>query len=86
VRREDDVVVLAAADVDRYAILARRAVTVVRRVLPRWDGSLVVEVPPRATGVDEALDVERGTFRNVAGVTAAADGSGGGGAARPRFP
>ncbi|GAA1475931.1 hypothetical protein GCM10009623_03770 [Nocardioides aestuarii] len=79
VRRDGAVVVMAAAGVDRYATLARRAVVVVRRVLPGWDGSLVVEVPRRASGVDDALAVERGTFRNVAGVTAAADGSDGGG-------
>ncbi len=78
VRREDSVVVLAASDADRYATLARRAVIVVRRVLPVWDGTLVIEVPRRAGGVDAALDVDRGTFRNVAGVTAAGeDGSGG---------
>ena len=75
VRRDDDVVVLAASGADRYARLARRAVVVVRRVLPRWDGALVVEVPARAGGVDAALDVGRGTFANVAGVAAAADGS-----------
>jgi hypothetical protein len=75
VRRDGDVVVMAARGADGYATLASRAVVVVRRVLPAWDGRLVVEVPARAAGVDAALDVERGTFRNVAGVTAAADGS-----------
>jgi hypothetical protein len=77
VRRDGDVVVMAARGADRYSTLARRAVAVVRRVLPAWDGRLVVEVPARAAGVDAALDVERGTFSNVAGVTAAADGSDG---------
>lgn len=75
VRRDGDVVVIAARGADGYATLASRAVVVVRRVLPAWDGRLVVEVPERAAGVDAALGVERGTFRNVAGVTAAADGS-----------
>jgi hypothetical protein len=77
VRRDGDIVVMAARGADRYSTLARRAVGVVRRVLPAWDGRLVVEVPARAAGVDAALDVERGTFSNVAGVTAAADGSDG---------
>jgi hypothetical protein len=77
VRRDGDVVVMAARGAARYSTLARRAVVVVRRVLPAWDGRLVVEVPARAAGVDAALDVERGTFSNVAGVTAAADGSDG---------
>ena len=76
VRRSGKVVVVAAAGVDRYYRLARRAVTVVRRVLPGWDASLVVEVPSRGSGVDDALGVERGTFRTVAGVTATVDGSG----------
>ena len=75
VRRSADTLVLAARDPGRYARLARRAVVVVRRVLPRWRDGLVVEVPRSATALDAALDVERGTFANVAGVTAAADGS-----------
>ncbi len=74
--RRGGVVVLAADRAGRYAGLARRAVDVVRRVLPDWDGRLVVEVPRRAAGVDAALDVDRGTFRTVAGVTATADASG----------
>lgn len=75
VRRHRNLTVLAASHAGRFAVLGRRAVRVVRRVLPRWDGALVIEVPRTAAGVDAALDVERGTFRNVAGVTAEADGS-----------
>lgn len=77
VRRVERVVVMAAAKVERYTAFATRAVNVVRRVLPAWDGSLVVEVPRDGAGVDDALEVERGTFRNVAGVTASVDGEAG---------
>lgn len=79
VHRSAEVLVLAAADLGRYARLARRAVVVVRRVLPGWDGPLVVEVPRRAADVDAALGVARRTFQGVAGVTAAADGDDRGG-------
>ncbi len=76
VRRTPDTLVVAARDADRYEELARRAVTVVRRVVPDWRSGLVIEVPRSSSALDAALDVERGTFANVAGVTAAADGSG----------
>ena len=76
VRRTPDTLVVAARRVEAYAPLARRAVTVVRRVLPAWRDGLVVEVPRTPAAMDAALDVERGTFTNVAGVTATADGSG----------
>jgi hypothetical protein len=77
VRRTADTLVVAARDAAAYSRLARRAVLVVRRVLPAWAGGLVVEVPRSPSALDAALDVERGTFTNVAGVTAGADGSSG---------
>jgi hypothetical protein len=77
VRRTAGTLVMAARDAASYSRLARRAVVVVRRVLPAWTGGLVVEVPRSPAALDAALDVERGTFTNVAGVTAGADGSSG---------
>lgn len=75
VRRTPDTLVVAAPGAARYERLAQQAVTVVRRVVPDWRSGLVVEVPRTANALDAALDVKRGTFANVAGVTAAADGS-----------
>ncbi|MGZ5400007.1 MAG: hypothetical protein ACXWDM_08335, partial [Nocardioides sp.] len=76
VRRTSQTLVLAAERVEDYSVLARRAVPVVRRVLPDWAGGLVVEVPASAAALDAALGAEPGTFDNVAGVTATVDGSG----------
>lgn len=76
VRRTAETLVIAARRVEEYSLLARRAVPVVRRVLPDWPGGLVVEVPASAAALDAALGVEPGTFGNVAGVTATVDGTG----------
>ena len=67
---------VATRRVEEYSLLARRAVRVVRRVLPEWPGGLVVEVPASAAALDAALGVEPGTFGNVAGVTTTVDGTG----------
>jgi hypothetical protein len=81
VRRTDDILVIDSAGLaDRVAGLAGTAVTVVRRVLPRWRSVLVVEVPATAAALDEALGAEEGDYAAVAAVTASADGSSGAGA------
>ena len=80
VRRTPETLVVAAQRADDYSLLARRAVPVVRRVLPDWPGGLVVEVPASAADLDAALGAEPGTFGNVAGVTATVDGTGSRGA------
>lgn len=69
-------VVVATRAIEKYSLLARRAVPVVRRVLPNWSGRLVVEVPASAVALDVALGAEPGTFGNVAGVTSTVDGAG----------
>lgn len=77
VRRTPETLVLAAAaaDADRYARLASRAVPVVRRVVTDWRPRLVVEVPATADDLDRALDADPGTYAGIAAVTASVDGS-----------
>lgn len=55
---------------------ALRGIAVVGRVLPRWEPTVVVEVPASAAELDEALGAEPGTHADIGAVTAAADGSG----------
>ena len=64
----------AAGEAAAYARYARRAVPVVRRVLPRWRGRLVVEVPDGAGGLDEMLAADAGEYANIAAVTTSVDG------------
>ena len=63
------------AEADRYARLARRAVPVVREVLPAWRTGLVVEVPDSVAALHEALASDPGTYGGIAAVTTTADGS-----------
>jgi hypothetical protein len=64
-----------ARSVTRYARLARRAVPIVERVVRRWTGLLVVEVPRSEAELDTALGAPVGTYSGVAAVTASVDGS-----------
>lgn len=80
VRRTPRAVVMAGGEqADRlsrtYLQRVRRAIPVVRRVLPQWRPSVVVEVPGSAGELDDALDVADGTYVGIAAVTAGADGS-----------
>ena len=59
-----------------YLRRIRRAIPVVRGVLPHWKPSVVVEVPASAAELDETLGVADGTYQAIAAVTASADGSG----------
>ena len=74
-RTVDTLVIDSAGDGRRISRLARVAVPVVRRVLPRWRPELVVEVPATAAALDEALNAAPGTYTGVAAVTTSADGS-----------
>lgn len=69
VEHDDQTLVVAATGAGRYARLARRAVPVVRRVLPDWRDGLVVEVPGSAPALDAALGAEEGQYAAVAAVT-----------------
>ena len=69
VERGPDALVVAAPDAARYGRLARSAVPVVQRVLPRWRSGLVVEVPGSAEALDAALGAEPGQYAAIAAVT-----------------
>lgn len=78
VRRTPTTLVLVdgpAAEADRMAALARTAVPQVRRVLPRWGGGLVVEVPATQGGLQRALRARPGQYAGIAAVTTTVDGS-----------
>ena len=77
VRRSADTLVLATtpAEADLVAGRAEAAVPVVRDVLPRWDGKLVVEVPGSEEALDAALGAEPGSYAAIAAVTASVDGT-----------
>jgi hypothetical protein len=78
VRRTPQTLVLVAGnaeDADGYAERASRAVPVVQRVLPRWRGGLVLEVPESEEALDRALAADRGTYANIAAVSASVDGT-----------
>ena len=81
VRRTPQTLVLVAAESDAeasatsYAARAVRAIADVRRVLPRWRGGLVVEVPQSAGDLDRVLAADPGTYANVAAVSASVDGT-----------
>jgi hypothetical protein len=59
----------------RYSRLADRAVADVRRVLPRWSGRLVVEVPGGRGGLTRVLGADPSDYTRIAAVTTTADGS-----------
>jgi hypothetical protein len=52
-----------------------RGISVVRRVLPAWIPSVVVEIPDSAAELDQTLDVGPGTYGGIAAVTTTVDGS-----------
>ncbi len=58
-----------------YSAQARRAVADVGRVLPRWSGPLIIEVPGTETELDRVLGAAQGRYANIAAVTASVDGS-----------
>ena len=55
--------------------LADQAVVDVRRVLPRWPGRVVVEVPRDQRQLGRVLGTGAGTYAAIAAATATADGS-----------
>ena len=69
VLRGPGTLVVATTGAARYDRLARDAVPVVRRVLPRWRDGLVVEVPGSGAGLDAALGAEPGQYAAIAAVT-----------------
>ncbi len=61
--------------VARFSGLAAHAVTDVDKVLPRWHGRLVVEVPQNQAQLDRTLNASGHTYDEIAAVTTTADGS-----------
>lgn len=77
VRRTARTLVLVDGPAHEAREVARHAaatVPVVRRVLPRRQQGLVVEVPASVTALDRVLDAEPGTYDQIAAVTTSADG------------
>lgn len=73
VARDGDALVMAAGGASEARAYLRRAVrgaAVVRRVLPDWDGPVVLEVPASPEELDAALGVAAGTYTGIAAVTA----------------
>lgn len=74
-RGPESLVMVAAPAVGGYARLAEQAVLDVRKVLPRWRGDLVVEVPASQDQLDRVLGSEDGGLGSIAAVTTPVDGS-----------
>lgn len=60
----------AGAEAESVLRRVERGIDVVRRVLPRGVGPVVVEVPASAADLDETLGVRPGTYAGIAAVTA----------------
>jgi len=68
---------VTTADVSprRFLGLADQAVVDVRKVLPRWRGRLVVEVPADQEELDRTLGAQPNAYDGIAAVTTTVDGS-----------
>jgi hypothetical protein len=77
VRRTARSLVLTARDTGLATLsrLADRAVTDVRKVLPRWRGRLVVEVPDSQQTLTHVLGSQPGSYGEIAAVTTTVDGT-----------
>ena len=73
--RRSLVMVADKSRLDEYADLADRAVADVKKVLPRWRGKLVVEVPDSQADLDRMLDAKGNAYDSIAAVTTTVDGS-----------
>jgi hypothetical protein len=62
-------------DADRFLRLADQAVVDVHKVLPRWRGKLVVEVPATQQQLDRTLGSDSHAYDEIAAVTTTADGT-----------
>ncbi|MET0997760.1 MAG: hypothetical protein ABWX73_03505, partial [Marmoricola sp.] len=75
VRTPSTLLAVAGSSAGRYPALVQRARTQVRRVLPSWNGTLLVEVPRTREQFDAAVQADPGQYDNIAAVTTTADGS-----------
>jgi uncharacterized protein YukE len=62
-------------DADRFLHLADQAVVDVHKVLPRWQGKLVVEVPASQQQLNRTLGSGSHAYDKIAAVTTTADGT-----------
>ncbi|MCW2781571.1 MAG: hypothetical protein JWR35_2020 [Marmoricola sp.] len=65
----------AGEDLKRYDALAEQAIIDVRKVLPKWRGKLVLEVPPTEAMLDSILNTDQAEYANIAAVTTTVDGT-----------
>ncbi|MGI9155929.1 MAG: hypothetical protein ACR2FG_04745 [Marmoricola sp.] len=75
VRSADALVLVAAEPPARFAALGKQAVVDVRKVLHRWRGRLVIEVPGSEKELEQVLDATTGEYSAIAAVTTTDDGS-----------
>jgi uncharacterized protein YukE len=75
VRAPQTLLAVAGGPPGRYPALVKRARSQVQRVLPSWNGPLLVEVPRTRQQLDAAVRADPGQYDNIAAVTTSADGS-----------
>ena len=77
VRQSRNALVMVAdqAEADRFLALADRAVVDVKKVLPRWRGKLVVEVPASQDQLNRTLAANDDAYDAIAAITTTVDGS-----------
>ena len=77
VRQSRNALVMVAdqAEADRFLALADRAVADVKKVLPRWRGRLVVEVPESQDQLNRTLAANEDAYDAIAAITTTVDGS-----------
>jgi hypothetical protein len=68
-------VITSGAGGERYLGLAKQALVDVGKVLPDWDGRLVIEAPATDGQLDQALAAAPERYANIAAVTTTVDGS-----------
>ena len=64
-----------SASAGRFLGYGLTAVRQVRMVLPRWHGSLVLEIPADEPQLNSVLDADASTYTDIAGITTTADGA-----------
>jgi len=68
-------VITTGGEGQRYLALAEQALVDVAKVLPGWQGKLVVEGPASQDQLDQALAAPQQQYANIAAVTTTVDGS-----------
>lgn len=63
------------ASLDRYVGLGKFALHTVAQVLPKWQGTLVIEVPESQAQLDDVLQTAADQLSDIAAVTTTADGT-----------